>query len=112
MEDGEITREPAAITESVYAVARHGDRWSVFASDVRELSGRSGIRCVRVFDEPKAVFRSTGVCPLSPSRRFYSEVCGSGSRLLLVPSTGKRDQFPYACDLPTVIDVAPLPRAR
>jgi hypothetical protein len=79
------TLSEISIVAPVYAVACHGGRWSVIAHAV-ELSGRSGVRCVMVLDEPKVVSQSKGMRPLPPCRRFYSDVRPSGSRLLLIPS--------------------------
>jgi hypothetical protein len=56
-----------AITEPVFAVACCGDRWSILAPGVHELSGRGGIRRVQVLDAPRV-----------PLLRRYR---GSGSRL-------------------------------
>jgi hypothetical protein len=38
--------------ESVFAVSRYGDRWSVLVFGVRELSGRVGVRRTQAIDEP------------------------------------------------------------
>jgi hypothetical protein len=75
----------AAIVEPVFAaVYGGGGRWAVFAPGVRDLSGRTGVHCVKVFDalvapplpgRRQAVATASSILQRVPRRRFTASTC-------------------------------------
>jgi hypothetical protein len=66
--------------EPVFAVVRCGDRWSILAPCVRELSGRFGVRRTAVANAPRSRERERSARGRRPPLRVAQPPRDSGRR--------------------------------